>query len=255
MMHMRSIGTLLTFMLLFFVGCRPDEEVVPDPPVSPPTTLRVMVVPHWNGTPFNMNDVYVNVNDYRVKVQAIKLYLADVRLVVDGSETVVKDIDFFNLESGTASVEWSVPAGTWTSLRAGLGVPAAMNAADPITYPTNHPLSLSTGTWWSWSAGYRFLQFDGRYDLDGSGTGPVEELFSMHTGMDACYTEFDLDLGGPFTIPAGQTKTLTLRMDVSKFFYSDTDTLDLTTENQTHGENVPLALELTNNAVHSFSAE
>ncbi len=255
-MDLRTSFFLPSAILLALAGCKPDEEVEPTPDPDPTTgTLKVVVVPQWEGGPFALNTEYANVSNYRVKVEAIKFYLGNVQLVSGSTSTVVKDIDYFNLASGSAEVNWTVVPGTWTGMHAGLGVPQALNDADPIVYPPGHPLDLANATYWGWAQAYRFLQFDGRYELDGAGTGPLLQPFSMHTGLNDCYREFDLDLGGEVTVTAGNTTTLTLHLAVDRLFYSATDTLDLATENQTHGTNLPLALELTDNAVHSFSVE
>lgn len=256
MMHI-PFRTLLALLLpLAFAGCGPDEEVEPTPmPPATTGTLRIKVVPEWEGGAFAMNSVYTNVSDYRVKVEAIKFYLGDVRVLNGSSETMVKDIAFFNLGEGRDTLLATVPAGTWTGLRIGLGVPQELNDADPIVYPSGHPLDLANAMYWTWSQAYRFLIFDGRYDLDAGGTDPPAEPFSMHTGLNECYMEFDLDLGTGVTITAGNTTTLTVHLAVDHFFYSGTETLDLATENQTHGTNLPLALELSNNAAQSFSVE
>lgn len=255
-MHL-SARTLIALSLpLLFAGCKPDEEVEPTPTPTPTTgTLRLVVVPKWEGGPFAMNTVYTNVSDYRVKVEAIKFYLGNVRLLTGTTSTLAKDVDYFDLHNGAVTTEWAVASGTWTGMHIGFGVPQALNDADPINYPPGHPLDLANGTYWSWAMGYRFLIFDGRYDLDANGTGVPASPFSMHTGLNACYTEFDLDLGDGVAITVGNTTTLTLDMAVDRFFYTATDTIDLATENQTHGSNLPLAQELTMNAVHSFTVE
>ncbi len=257
--HMRIPSrTLLALFLPFaFIGCRNDDDVVEPTPTPPATTgvLRLVVVPKWEGGPFAMNSVYANVNDYRVKVEAIKFYLGDVRLLTGTTSTLAKDIDYFDLHNGAVTKQWTVEPGTWTGMHLGFGVPQALNDADPIDYPPGHPLDLAYATYWGWAQAYRFLQFDGRYDLDANGTGAPALPFSMHTGLNACYTEFDLDLGDGLTITAGNTTTLTVDLAVDRFFYTETDTLDLATENQTHGTNLPLALELTDNAIRSFSVE
>lgn len=253
----------LTRVLLFItlpvglLACGPDETVEPEPP-SPATTgtLKLVIRPTWNGAPFVMNQVYNNVSNYRVKVESIKFYLGDVRLVNSSASTTARDVAYFDLRYNGDTVTWSgIQPGTWTGVQAGLGVPQALNDADPIDYPPGHPLDLANGTYWTWATAYRFLMFDGRYDLDGAGTGPVSELFSMHTGLNACYQEFDVPLVSALTITAGSTSTLVLDLAVDKFFHTATDTVDLATENQTHGTELPLALELTNNVAHSFSAE
>ncbi len=248
---------LVPLMFLTLVGCGPDEPVEPEPPPAPSTgTLKLVMRPTWNGAPFVMNEIYNNVNDYRVKVEGIKFYLGDVRLLNGSGNTLVKDIAFFDLRYNGDTVTWTgVQPGIWSGLSAGFGVPQALNDADPIVYPPGHPLDLANGSYWTWATAYRFFQFDGRYDLDGSGTAPPTAPFSMHTGLNACYQEFNLDLGGDIVVTAGSTSTLVIDMAVDKVFYTATDTVDLATENQTHGTNLPVALELTNCAVQSFSVE
>jgi hypothetical protein len=224
-------------------------------PLPTAGTLRLVVVPQWEGVPFAMNAVYPNVSDYRVKVELLKLYLADIRLMNGNDSTNLEDIALFNFSNGQVAAEWTAATGTWTTFRSGLGVPAGLNSMNPIEFPPGHPLDLNNGTWWTWASGYRFVMFDGRYDTDANGTSSPIAPFSMHTGMNAVYREFDIALGNGITITAGNTSTLTLNMAVDRFFYSATDTLDLVTENQTHGENIPLALELTDNVVGSFSVD
>lgn len=238
------------------VGCKPDDPVEPEPTPVPTGTLKVVIKPTWNGAPFQMNAVYQNVSDYRVKVEVIKFYLGNVQLVNGSGSTTARSVEYFDLAHNGDTVSWSgVRTGTWNALHAGFGVPQTLNDADPIHYPSGHPLDLAKGTYWSWEMGYRFLQFDGRYDVDGAGTGAPASPFSMHTGFNACYQEFDLGLGSDLVITAGATTTLVLDVAVDRFFYTATDTVDLATENQTHGSNLPLALELTNCAAHSFSVE
>lgn len=250
--------TLPLLAALFLVTCKPDEEVEPGPQPQPVTTgtLKVVIRPTWNGAPFVMNEVYTNISGYRVKVEGIKFYLGDIRLSNSSTSTLAKDVAYFDLHHNGDTVTWSgVQAGTWNGLGAGLGVPQALNDADPLDYPPGHPLDLALGTYWTWATAYRFLQFDGRYDVNGSATTPPTSPFSMHTGLNACYQEFDLPLNGDLVITAGGSTTLVLDMAVDKFFHSDAGTLDLATENQTHGTNLPLAQKLTNNVVHSISAE
>lgn len=243
---------------LLLVTCRPDEDVTPEPQPLPLTTgtLKVVVRPTWDGAPFVMNQVYTNVSNYRVKVEGIKFYLGDIQLSNGGTSTLARDIAYFDLHNNGDTVICSgIQPGNWSGLSAGLGVPAALNDADPLNYPPGHPLDLALGTYWTWATAYRFLQFDGRYDVNASATVPPASPFSMHTGLNACYQEFELPLNGDLVITAGGTTTLVLEMAVDRFFYSDAGTVDLATENQTHGTNLPLAQKLTNNVVHSISAE
>ena len=251
--------TLLAVSLTVgLVACRPDDEVEPTPTPVPSTTgtLKLVIRPTWNGVPFEMNAVYENVSGYRVKVEGVKFYMGDVRLVNGSGSTTVKDVELFDLRHNGDTVTWTgIAPGEYSGLSAGFGVPQALNNADPIVYPPGHPLDLAWGTYWSWATAYRFLQFDGRYDLDDVGT--VDQPFSMHTGVNVCYQEFDRTLPGGVVVSAGSTTTIVLGMAIDEFYFSASDTVDLATENQSHGSDPThaLALELTGNAVNSISVE
>jgi hypothetical protein len=245
-------------LTLGLVACRPDEEVEPAPTPVPSTTgtLKVVIKPTWNGAPFEMNAVYENVSGYRVKTESIKFYMGDVRLVSGSGTTTVKDVELFNLRYNGDTVTWTgITPGDYSGISAGFGVPQALNDADPIVYPPGHPLDLAWGNYWTWATAYRFLQFDGRYDLDD--VGSVDQPFSMHTGVNVCYQEFDRTVPGGLSVTAGSTTTIVLGMAIDRFFYSATDTVDLATENQSHGSDPThaLALELTGNAINSISVE
>lgn len=255
----RSIFLLaLASGLLAMPGCKPDPvepDPTPTPPVSTTGTLRIQVQPTWDGVPFALNTVYHNVSNYRVKVEMLKFYFGNMRLIAGSDTVLVKDVALFNVENGQLTMEGAVVPGTWTGFAAGLGVPMALNDADPVVYGPGHPLSLANATYWSWGSAYRFVMFDGRYDADPNGTAAPSDGFSMHTGLNALYREFELSLGSGITISGGNTTTLTLRMAVDEFFYSPTNTLDLATENQSHGDNGPLAIKLTDNVVRSLSVQ
>ncbi|MEZ4739965.1 MAG: hypothetical protein R2818_11570 [Flavobacteriales bacterium] len=90
-------------------------------------------------------------------------------------------------------------------------------------------------------------------------TAPLRtgRAFSIHTGLNEVYRELMCPWATVSSITAGNTTTLTMNMAVDRFFYSDTDTLDLVTEGQSHGstETIPQAMELTDNVVKSFSVQ
>ncbi len=258
-MHLHSpAGRFLAGLLLSstLVSCYRGPGVSPEAVRT--GTIRVVIRPTWEGQPFQMNQEYHNVSDYRVKVEGLRFYLGDVRFEDDGYFTSVKDVEFFDLQHNGDTVLWTnVPKGNWTSLRMGLGVPQALNAADPIVYPAGHPLNLALGTYWTWATGYRFVMFDGRYEVDGSGTGPLMQPFSMHTGMDLCYREFDVPLATPLVVTGDRVSTVVLDLAVDRFFHHGGEVLDLATESQSHGGDPThaVALELTDNIVNAFGVE
>jgi hypothetical protein len=244
----------LGVLLLSLGACKPDPVV--DPPPPPPAklgTLRVTLVPMWEGEPMETFTEYRNFMDYRTTVQQLLMYFGAVRLVAGTDTLLVKDVDLFDLGSGPVSRSWSVAPGSWSHVRAKLGVPADLNYADPANYAANHPLSVDNGTHWTWNSGYRYVVFEGRYDSDPQSTAPLITAYSLHPGMEPSLVEFDLAPSNGITITAGQTTEVVVTVSVDRFFHSDEFEIDLATENTAHGTNVPLQWKLVNNIVKSFS--
>lgn len=256
---MERIHTLLLpgLLAMALVACQPDkpEPLTPVPPTPTTGTLRLTLVPQWEGQPLQTFTEYRNFMDYRTTVEVLKMYLGDVRLIQGNDTVLAKDVDLFDLGSGVVSKEWTVPAGSWTSLRAALAVPDELNYADPASYGPGHPLSVSNGTYWTWATGYRYVVFEGRYDADPASTAFLVNAYAIHPGMEPSYVEFDLAPADGITVTAGTTTELVVRVAVDRFFHSDEDTIDLATENTAHGSNVPLQWKFVNNVVKSMTLE
>ncbi|MBV6406306.1 MAG: hypothetical protein IT228_03200 [Flavobacteriales bacterium] len=222
---------------------------------GPQGHVRLKVEATWQGQPVITGAIHQNVNNYRTQVDLLRLYLAELRLTGPGGAAALADITFFDALDGGTDTVLAVEAGTYSGLHLGLGVPAALNASDPVLYPVGHPLSVSNGTYWTWATGYRFVLFDGRYDTDPNGTGTPANMFSFETGMDPCYRVDDLVLPAPLTVQGGDTTDLVLRLEVDRFFHNALDTIDLATDNQTHGDNLPLAMRFTDNVLGSITVQ
>lgn len=227
---------LLSSTVLFTTGCRKDRPVGG----AGVGELELIVEAKWGDEPFTVGTPHVNITNYRVLVDMLRLYLAEIELVGAGNE-LLSDIELFNLGVAPQVRSYQVPAGTWTALRMGIGVPSELNFSDPALYAQGHPLSVSNGTYWTWTTGYRFVIFDGRYDVDPEGTGTVLPVFSIHPGLDTCYTVVQRNAPQPIVVRAGETTQLRVEFDVSRFFHSPVDTLDLAVDNQAHGDNIQLA--------------
>jgi hypothetical protein len=237
-------------------GCRTDEPVDPAPgPVDGSGTLRVTVVPEWEGQPLQLFSEYRAPGNYRFQVEMLKFYLSDLRLVNATTEQPLEQVRLLDLGAGPFSFDFSVPEGTWYGIRGGLGLPHDLNYTNAALYPDGHPMSVNTGMYWTWATGYKFVLFDGRYNPDPAGTGPLLMPFSVHTGMDTCYTTVELMPALPFTTAKGSVTELTLRVAADGFLLSSGDTIDVATEDQSHGGNYPLALKLTRNVKRSLRLE
>jgi hypothetical protein len=258
-MQQRSRSFLLVLLTLGvgLSSCKKDPAVEPDPvtPPAPTGVVKLTVVPEWEGAPMQRFTEYRNFMDYRVNVELLKLYLGEVRLANGGVEKALSDVLYFDLGDGPVSQTWRLDTGTWTGMKAGLGVPSLLNYADPAGYGPGHPLNVSNGTYWTWATGYRFVMFEGRYDPDPLSTDPLINSYSLHPGMDTCYAAVELWPSGGIQVRQGDTAFVTVRLAVDEFFHSANGTIDLVTENTAHGGNLPLALKFTDNVVRSISVD
>ena len=234
-------NTLLLVLSVLLIGSCGKHD--PDP-LPPPGGIQLRVIPLWNGALFDKNIIYNNVMDYAVRVQLFRLYLSDLYLLDGTNEYHLSDAELFNLTDGSQSFDLDAPVGDYTGLHFGIGIPQNLNHQDPTQYAGDHPLSVSNGMHWSWTDGYRFVIFDGRFDTLTTDTIELPELFSIHTGMDTCYRDREFD-ALPITVVAGAYTQVDITFDLAKFFYTATDTIDLAIDNQAHGGNITLAARLS----------
>ena len=251
---MRKSSLLYALPALLICACAKHDPDPYEPPPPPACGILLKVTPLWNGALFDKHTTYSNVMDYDVQVQLVKLYLSDLHLLNGTNEYHLSDAELFNLTDGSQSFELNAPAGAYTGLHFGIGVPEGLNHQDPTQYAGDHPLSVSNGMHWDWTAGYRFVIFDGRFDTLTTDTIELPEIFSIHTGMDTCYREREFD-ALPFTVVAGAYTQVNIRFDLAKFFFTATDTIDLAIDNQAHGSNIPLAFRLSDCIEASVSAQ
>ena len=249
---------LLGLITVGLTSCRKDEPLpgpVPEPAPVTKGTLRLKLVPEWEGQPLALYTEYRNYLDQRVNVELLKMYWGELRLFNGPYEWALKDVAYFNLGNGPVSIDLSADTGEYSGFRASLGVPDALNTADPASYGASHPLSVNNGTYWTWATGYRFLMFEGRYDLDPQSTASLISSYALHPGMEPCYLPMEFVPSTGIQIGPGNTTEVIVKIAVDRFFHSPTGNIDLATENTAHGTNMPLAIKLSQNSVQSMSVE
>lgn len=239
----------LALFAIVLVSCKKDKPD-PDPdPIDPAgqTTLRIKINAFYENEPLVFGQTYHNISNYRVNVTDLRMYLAHIYGVRSGGETVsFSDIEFANLTNGEVTLSLgTVPSGNYSEFGFGLGVPEEMNSpANPnfsiAVFSSDHPLSQNNGMYWTWQTGYRFVIFDGKYDTDPDGTGLLIPGYSFHTGKDESYRNVVFP-NASFTVEANKQNTVYLDLHVDRFYYSETDTIDLAVHNQSHGSNQELS--------------
>ena len=238
-LHLPPQAVPVAVAVLLFTSCRKDPAV-PAPPVVPVPVVKLTVKPVWNGAPFNKDSVYIAAGDQRAKVSLVKFYLADLDLTSSNGTARLFDADLFDVTNGPLYRVLTAPAGNYSSLHVGLGLPPELNHRDLATIPPEAPTGNNSGMYWSWATMYRFVLFTGRFDSDVNGTGEPPFQFDIHTGRDTCYRERNFPF--PLMITTADTARITITVDIARFFTDGNQTLDLSQGAVWHGE--PEGLDL-----------
>ena len=205
---------------------------------------------------FNLNQVYDYSFGYELKFDKLNLYVSHISLVKnDGTVIEGSEIVFVNADTSAHNwVSFRIPVGDYSKIRFSIGVPPNLNGTDnpdfdAALYNADHPLSLNNGLYWTWNAGYRFILIDGRVNSNPMADNEFETLLSIHTGKDYSFRE--TEIAQQFKVEKEDTIGLDLRFDVSLFLENPDDVIDLLIDNQSHGENAPLANRVSDNAIKS----
>lgn len=248
-------NTILGLLCLLFIAscskCNDEDETA---------TFLLDIKAMHHDQPFVLGQTYVNEQDYQFNVQLLRFYLSHLVLVKDdGTEVEVKDVDYLDFVNNHSTSNPSgeeitgiIPAGNYTAMRFAIGVDSTVNFGDPSVYGSDHPLSVYRGAHWSWNSGYIFMKLEGEIDTLPNGSGTLDGTFLYHTGTTALYRELQFD--DDFTVTPDGTFEYQLKLDVDRFFYSDTDTLDAVHDNFSHTMGTfALAEQVTNLFTGAFS--
>ena len=89
----------LVIIAALLSSCKQDPVIEPVPVQNPVSgTLRLHVVPEWEGAPLAMFSEYANISDYRTTVELLKMYFSEIQLVTASGSVPVTDIVLFNLD-------------------------------------------------------------------------------------------------------------------------------------------------------------
>lgn len=136
--------------------------------------LQLRIEPRWNNDALTVPSAEITTPaGQRVRVTRLAALLSDFQLLKpDGSLVRLENqFGFIDAGSGRLTVALTnVPAGDYRGLQVRIGVPDAVNHADPGLWPPGHALNPTiNGLHWSWSGGYVFLALEGYWRESGGG--------------------------------------------------------------------------------------
>jgi len=176
----------------------------------------------------------VNGSDF-FRIGGIRFYISDFQLVRnDGSmltstdeitlsipengdtltQTVTDDFALVNRSNLSATTIGTIrPEGDFTGIRFNIGISTPANHADPLAFPTTHPLYSNNGDMhWSIDSGYVFNRIALFRDTMASDTIPTV----LEIGTDELLQTIELDY--PFPLKQGFNVSVSLRIDYLQWF-------------------------------------
>ncbi len=184
--------------------------------------LNVNFKADYSSDPLLMFDrVYDYEDAMQLKFQLFQFYISNLRLirVIDAGQTEeipVLNVDLISFAdvytdaeaaAGISSDPISIPPGTYSGLKMGIGLTPELNATQPKDYKSGHPLSEN---YWDDANSYIYFKVEGLTDLDGD--GELANKLTFHVGSEANYRE--MTFSKPFTVAEQEEVTLSFLIDM-----------------------------------------
>ena len=179
--------------LLILAGCRPGDK-------------KVTVEFQWiqNGTPYTQSTPFFK-GDTAIAIDLFHFYISDLR----AGDQLLSDVLFVDPSDSAFSTYTLDLQRRVDQISFGLGVPSDMNAMDPTSFETTHPLSSAYAMYWTWASKYRFLKAEGRFNAGGDlSNATTNRGIIWHTGTDPLYRTRTFD------VPVRPGDRLVVKMDL-----------------------------------------
>jgi hypothetical protein len=199
-----------------------------------------------------------------LKVSDVKYIISNIVLTkADGTTfTYPKSESYFIVDESDASSHVldlsNIPAGNYTKIKFGIGVDQEQFNLGATGQGNFLATAQDAGMMWSWSAGYKFVAFEGTFT---SSTVAADTSFMVHTGQTGTaynYTEVTLDLPESALVRTNITPQIHILADVAHII-DGTNKIKLSDNNMggmgamiMGGANLPL---ITSNLSNMFEAE
>ena len=256
--QLKKIAAVVVIAISLF-SCSNDDEVI-----SGNGNLKLEFDNVYNANNLAFNTPYTNSNGEVVKINKLKYIVSNIVLTkADGTTfTLPKSQSYFIVDEATAASALlnlpNIPAANYTKVSFGIGVDQAQFNLGATGQGNFLALAQTAGMMWSWSAGYKFLAFEGTFI---SSTVTTATSFMVHTGQtgtDYNYTTVTLNLPTNALVRTTITPQVHIMADISKVL-DGSNKISLTASNGMgmgamimSGDKLPL---ITSNLPTMFSVE
>ena len=203
-------------ILIGLISCNNDDNAA-----LPGTVNLVFANKVGNASLVLNSESYTNASGETYRVSELKYIISNIVLVgANGVEYTVPQAESYFVinQEAQASLMISLPevdGRKYSQIRFGFGV-------DQSNYPLNGvnnfiPTAEETGMLWSWSAGYKFIKFEGEFDT----ATATDEPFLIHVGSHGStldnYKQITLDLATEISVNDNSSQ-INIDFDVAKIF-------------------------------------
>jgi hypothetical protein len=179
-----------------FTACSNDDDNTPTGEGS----LKLEFDNVYKSADLAFNTAYTNTNGETVKVSKAKYIVSNIVLTkADGTTyTVPKSESYFIIDEATAASTLltlpNIPAANYTKVSFGIGVDQEQFLLGADGQGNFLAQAQAAGMMWSWSAGYKFIAFEGTFTSAAVTTDTTFMLHTGKTGTDYNYATVTLDL-------------------------------------------------------------
>ncbi|MEQ3655300.1 MAG: MbnP family protein [Dokdonia sp.] len=227
------------------LSCDNDETTSKNP-----GTLELNLMHTVGADILDLGEAYQNTSGETYVVEELKYIISNIRLTNIEGDAFIYPVDesYFVIDQAMPSTQMirlsNIDAGAYTQLTFGFGV-------DPTKYPIASgtlnfvPTAEEADMLWTWSAGYKFIKFEGSFTSD---TTPTPTPFVIHVGSHGAtldnYKEIELslisDTGDPLIIEEDAPAVEGIFFDVGRVFDGpNTISIEAKTDIQVDPVNAP----------------
>lgn len=217
--QLKNIITIIALTLVI-ISCSKEDDGVID--TSQTGKIKLEFDQVYKDANFAANTAYTNSNGEVIKVTKAKYIVSNIELIkFDGSAYVVpKSESYFIIDDLTPETTLlqlsNIPEGNYTKVKFGIGVDEAQYNLGDGGQGNFLTTAQNAGMMWSWSAGYKFVAFEGTFT---STTVTTDAQFKVHTGKtgtDYNYTTVTLDFPDNALVRTNITPQVHIMADLSQ---------------------------------------
>lgn len=171
---------------------------------------------------FAFNTNYTNSNAEVITFSKVKYIVSNIVLTkADGTTFIYpKSLSYFIVDEATPATLTlnlsNIPAGNYTKVKYGIGVDKAQWEAGATGQGDFLATAQTAEMMWSWSAGYKFVAFEGTFTAPTVTTAKEFKVHTGQTGTDYNYIEVMLDFPENALVRATITPQVHIMADLSQ---------------------------------------